>query len=119
MPRNPETSRAVAGMSGSLFSALAHRLATFDGEVFPLHVGDTWMEPAPGCRMQDLDVEELPGMHRYASPHGLPALLDAVVDRTVERTGVPTERADVLVSAGATGGGSPAWPRDTAGQRAR
>jgi N-succinyldiaminopimelate aminotransferase len=86
-----------------MFSFLAHRLASYDGEVYPLHVGDTWLEPAEGCRMQDLTVEDHPGMHRYAPPHGLPGLLDAIVERARARTGVPTERANVLVGAGATG----------------
>jgi N-succinyldiaminopimelate aminotransferase len=86
-----------------MFSFLAHRLATYEGEVYPLHVGDTWLEPAEGCRMQDLTVEEHPGMHRYAPPHGWPALLDAVVERVLRRTGVPTEPANVLIGAGATG----------------
>ncbi len=90
-------------MQGSLFSQLAHRLQNFDGEVYPLHVGDTWMEPATGCRMQDLDVAEHPGMHKYAAPHGLGVLLDALVERVATRTGVPCERDEVLVAAGATG----------------
>src|SRR6185295_2449148 len=45
-----------------------------------------------------------PGMHRYAAPQGIPALLDAIVERVRERTGVPTERDNVLVTTGATGG---------------
>lgn len=91
-------------MKGSPYSALAHRLATHPGEVYPFHVGDTWMEPAVGCRMQDITVEAHPGMHRYASVHGLPGLLDAIVERTRARTGLPVEPDDVLVTAGATGG---------------
>ncbi|UCE02849.1 MAG: pyridoxal phosphate-dependent aminotransferase [Candidatus Latescibacterota bacterium] len=71
--------------------------------MYPLHVGDTWLEPAVGCRMQDLRVEEHPGMHRYAAPQGMPALLDAIVARSATRTRVPTERSDVLIAAGATG----------------
>lgn len=86
-----------------MFSFLAHRLATYKGEVYPLHVGDTWLEPASGCRMQDLTVEEYGGMHRYAPPHGWPALLDAVVERARARNGVRTERDNVLIGAGATG----------------
>ncbi len=69
-----------------------------------MHVGDTWMEPAEGCRMEDLRVAEYPGMHRYAAPQGMPALLDAIVEQARERTGVPTERENVLVATGATGG---------------
>jgi aspartate/methionine/tyrosine aminotransferase len=104
MPRYPQAAPSVAAIPGSVYNALAHRLETFAGEVYPLHVGDTWMEPAEGCRMEDLRVADHPGMHRYAPPQGLPALLDALVERTRARTGVAVERENVLVAAGATGG---------------
>ncbi|HEY0513526.1 MAG TPA: pyridoxal phosphate-dependent aminotransferase [Thermoanaerobaculia bacterium] len=103
MPRHPRFSPSVQDISGAVYSALAHRLATYRGEVYPLHVGDTWMEPPEGCRMEDLRVAEYPGMHRYAPPQGTPALLDAIVERVRARTGVPTERDNVLVATGATG----------------
>jgi N-succinyldiaminopimelate aminotransferase len=104
MPRHPHFSPSVDDISGAVYSALAHRLASFPGEVYPLHVGDTWMEPAAGCRMEDLTVAEYPGMHRYAAPQGMPALIDAVVEQTRERSGAATERENVLVATGATGG---------------
>jgi len=103
MPRHPHFSPSVQDIADSVYSGLAHRLATHRGEVYPLHVGDTWMEPAEGCRMEDLRVAEYPGMHRYAPPQGMPSLLDAIVERVRERTGVPTERENVLVATGATG----------------
>jgi N-succinyldiaminopimelate aminotransferase len=104
MPRHPRFSPSVQDIAGAVYSALAHRLASHQGEVYPLHVGDTWMEPPEGCRMEDLRVAEYPGMHRYAAPQGMPALLDAIVEQVRERTGVPTERENVLVTTGATGG---------------
>jgi N-succinyldiaminopimelate aminotransferase len=103
MPRFPAYAPSVAGMSGSLYASLTERLARYPGEIYPLYVGDTWMEPPEGCRMEDLTVAENPGMHRYAPVQGLPRLVDAIVDRTRARTGVPTERDSVLVTAGATG----------------
>lgn len=103
MPTHPSVSRAVASMEGSLFSKLAHRLATHEGPIFPLHVGDTWLEPAEGCRMQDLTVEEHPGMHRYAPPHGIAPLLGAIAERVSGRTRVPATPDEILVAAGATG----------------
>ncbi|MGH9360706.1 MAG: pyridoxal phosphate-dependent aminotransferase, partial [Thermoanaerobaculia bacterium] len=66
MPRPPRTASSVARIPGAVYSALADRLARYHGEVYPLHVGDTWMEPPAGCRMEDLSVAEHPGMHRYA-----------------------------------------------------
>lgn len=103
MPRHPEVARSVASMQGSLFSKLANRLKSMQGEVYPLHVGDTWMEPAVGCRMEDLRIADHPGMHRYAPPHGLPVLIEALVERHRSRTGIATEPDNILVAAGATG----------------
>ena len=104
MPRAPQIASHLAAIPASVYSSLAERLGRHVGETYPLHVGDTWMEPAAGCRMEDLTVAEHPGMHRYASVHGLPALLDAIVESERAATGLALERADVLVTAGATGG---------------
>ena len=103
MPRFPSYSSTVSEIKGSIFSSLAHRLASYSGEVYPLHVGDTWMEPAVGCRMEDLSVRDHPGMHRYARPQGLPELLEAIAARLTRRTRVPTDRKNLLVTTGATG----------------
>ena len=103
MPRYPRFSPSVDDIAGAVYSGLAHRLAAHPGEVYPLHVGDTWMEPPPGCRMEDLKVADHPGMHRYAPPQGMPALLDAIVSRVRAKTGVATARENVLVATGATG----------------
>ena len=64
MPRYPDTSFSVQDIGGSVFTALAHKLASFEGEVFPFHVGDTWLEPPEGCRMEDLSVASHPGIER-------------------------------------------------------
>jgi len=104
MPRAPHAARHLTSIPASAYSNLADRLARHEGETYPLHVGDTWMEPPVGTRMEDLTVAEHPGMHRYASVHGLPELLDAIVDRERAITGLALERENVLVAAGATGG---------------
>lgn len=101
MSRFPHIPASVAAIRGSVYNAAAGR--RLPDEVFPLHVGDTYLEPAEGCRMEDLRVSDHPGMHRYSAPHGLPRLLDQLVERTRARTGVPTEREDILVTAGGTG----------------
>jgi len=90
-------------MSGSVYSSLVDRLRTHRGEVYPLHLGDTWMDPAPGCRMEDLGAAEHPGMYRYPAVQGLPTLTAAIVERERAKTGVPVVPENVLVGAGATG----------------
>ncbi len=54
--------------------------------------------------MQDLRIEEYPGMHRYADPRGMPELSDAVLERVRNKSGLAYERESVLISAGATAG---------------
>jgi N-succinyldiaminopimelate aminotransferase len=104
MPRPPQLSPAASSIKGSVYSSVLHRLAKYGGEVYPLHVGDTYLEPVEGCRMEDFPLAAHPGIHRYAPPQGLPALVDAVVDRLRARTGVPLERENVFVTGGATSG---------------
>lgn len=104
MPRHPDVTQRIAAMPTSVYSALAHRLSKYSGEIYPLHVGDTWMEPAQGCRMQDLTVADHPGMHKYAPVQGLPALIDGVVAQVTDRSGLSVERDEVLITPGATPG---------------
>jgi N-succinyldiaminopimelate aminotransferase len=103
VPAYPDTSRAVSEIRGSIFTALADQLRAFRGEVYPLHVGDTWLEPVEGSRMEDLRIDEHPGMHRYSQPEGLPRLVDLLVARATATTGVEHQRKSVLVTTGATG----------------
>ena len=50
MPPYPEVSHSVSSITGSVYSGLAHKLAQFEGETYPLHIGDTWLEPASTTR---------------------------------------------------------------------
>jgi aspartate/methionine/tyrosine aminotransferase len=103
MPRPTRIARHTAAIGGSVFSPLAHLLAQRRGPIFPLHVGDTWMEPFEGGRMEDLAVAEHPGMHRYCETRGIAPLVDAIVEKVRSRNRLPCERESVLVAAGATG----------------
>ncbi len=103
MPRYPDIAPSIEAMTGSVYSSLAHRLREVAGEVYPFHIGDTWMEPAEETRMESLSVADYPGMHRYAPVQGRADLLEAIAHRVEGRTGVATSPANVLVAAGATG----------------
>lgn len=91
-------------MPGSVYSALVGRVYARGGEVFPFHIGDTWLEPPGGCRMEDLRAVDHPGMHRYAPVGGLPRLVGQVVEQVRGRTSLLVERSEVLITAGATSG---------------
>ncbi len=104
MSRRDRFAKPVLCMPGAVYSPFADRLREHRGPVFPLHVGDTWLEPAVGARMQDLATDDHPGLHRYCDTRGLPALVDAVVDKVRARNGIACERESVLITAGATAG---------------
>ncbi len=78
-------------------------MAAHRGEVFPLHVGDTWKEAPEGGRPEELP-RTIPGINRYTDVHGLPELRDAVAERMRSRTGANLTRRNVLVTGGATAG---------------
>jgi N-succinyldiaminopimelate aminotransferase len=90
-------------MPGAVFSPVAARLDALRTSVCPLHVGDTWLQPFAGSRMQDLLEAEHPDLHRYSETRGQPALLAALVEKLRARNQIPCESGSVLVTAGATG----------------
>jgi len=103
MPKFPAIAEAAQGVKSAVYSGLKKQPASGRPPV-PLHIGDTWMEPATGCRMQDLTVDDHPGMHRYSPVPGYPELRDRIAEVHGGRTGVATARNQVIVTAGATAG---------------
>jgi len=104
MPRHPDVSTRSERLSASVYSALVGRVHAQPGPVYPFHVGDTWMEPATGCRMQDLSIAEHPGLHRYGPVQGRADLRAAIAAQRRRRTGLDVQADDILVTAGATSG---------------
>jgi N-succinyldiaminopimelate aminotransferase len=102
MPKPPHFSPETSAMAGAVFSPIADRLR-IPGSVCPLHVGDTWLEPFAGARMEDLREADHPGLHRYCETRGVPELVDAIVEKVRAQNRIPCERESVVVTAGATG----------------
>lgn len=103
MPRHPDRNPVVSTVSGSAFGRFAARLARLEGETYPLHIGDTYLGPTPGLRMQDLTDVEHPSLHRYANPVGTPQLIERLAAKVEARNGLPAEPRSLLVTPGATG----------------
>jgi N-succinyldiaminopimelate aminotransferase len=99
-PGAERAAAAVAAMPGAVYTPFDLAAST----AIPLHVGDTFLAPFEGARMESLREAEFPGLHRYCDTRGLPALVDAIVQKLRERNRIPCEREDVLVTAGATSG---------------
>ncbi len=103
MPRSPRFATTTRAIPGAIYSPFTDRLRDHPGPIYPLHVGDTWMEPFEGGRMQDIRVEEHPGMHRYVDTQGIPELIDGILEKVRARNRLACERDSIQVTAGATG----------------
>lgn len=90
----------AAALPGSVFSSLLARFGAYEGDRYPLHLGDTWRPPA----VSSAQGADRAAVHRYAPVPGLTPLRDAVARRVAQRTGVPVARDEVAITAGATGG---------------
>jgi len=89
-------------MPGSVYAVARSGAAAPADEVCPLNVGDTWLEPMEGARLEDIAQSEHEGLNRYSDPRGVPELIDAIVEKVRSCNRIAAERGSVLVSAGAT-----------------
>jgi N-succinyldiaminopimelate aminotransferase len=88
-------------MPGGVYAPSAGRREA--SSACPLNVGDTWLEPFAGGRMEDLRHADHPGLNRYTPTQGIPALVDAIVEKVRSSNQLPCERSSVLVASGGTG----------------
>ena len=104
MPRHPGLAPSALGLSDSVYSALAQRARGRPGPIFPLHVGDTYLEPPPGARAEAQRSADHPRLHNYSPVQGEPALLAAVRRRVALRHGVELDPERLQIMPGATSG---------------
>ena len=104
MPRFPNVASTSDGLTDRVFSRLAARAKDRGGRVYPLHVGDTWLEPLDAARAEAQRTESYPRLHNYAPVQGEPALIDAILRHVERRAGVRLDRELVQVMSGATAG---------------
>jgi N-succinyldiaminopimelate aminotransferase len=101
-PATGRSAAAVAAMPGAVYTPF--ELRGHPGPLFPLHVGDTFLAPPVGARMEDLREADFPGLSRYGDTGGIAPLVDATLQKLREKNGLACERAGLLVTAGATSG---------------
>ena len=104
MPRYPRHAASAEGLSDQVFGQLVQKSQTHGGKVYPLHVGDTYLEPLPAARAEAQKTSERVRLHNYAPVQGEPELLDAILGKVQRRSGVALQRDCVQVMAGATAG---------------
>ena len=67
MPRHPNTAATTTGLSDKVFSRLAARAREIAGPIYPLHVGDTWLEPLEAARAESQLTADTPRRRRCAT----------------------------------------------------
>lgn len=104
MPRFPHHASSAEGLSDRVFGQLMQRSQAHSGRVFPLHVGDTYLDPLPEAQAEAQKSSLYTRLHNYAPVQGEPELLDAIIKKVQRRSGRTLQRECVQVMAGATGG---------------
>jgi N-succinyldiaminopimelate aminotransferase len=104
MPRFPAHAASAEGLSDRVFGQLVQKSQGRKGHVYPLHVGDTYLDPLPAAQAEAQRTSEHARLHNYAPVQGEPELLDAILGKVQRRSGVTLARDCVQVMAGATGG---------------
>ncbi len=104
MPRFPQVAESSVGLSDAVFSKLVARARQNGGKVFPLHVGDTYLDPYEGARAEAVLTADHARLHNYSPVQGEPKLLDAISRHVERRSGVTLDRELVQVVSGATAG---------------
>jgi len=104
MPRFPQSAASAQSLSDRVFGRLVAKSSSHQGPLYPLHVGDTYLEPPPRSRAQEQLAEQRERLHNYAPVQGEPALLDAIRHKLARRSKWEVDRDCVQVMSGATAG---------------
>lgn len=101
MPRFPHAASSAQSLSDRVFGQLVRRSSSVE-HVYPLHVGDTYLEPIEASRAEFQTTAGRPRLHNYAPVQGEPELLQAILRKVARRSGVTLQADNVQVMAGAT-----------------
>lgn len=104
MPRFPRSAASAQSLSDRVFGRLVAKSSTHTGRLYPLHVGDTYLEPPPRSRAQEQLAEQRDRLHNYAPVQGEPVLLDAIRHKLARRSTWEVESDCLQVMSGATAG---------------
>jgi N-succinyldiaminopimelate aminotransferase len=101
MPRFPHAAPSAQSLSDRVFGHLVRRSSAVE-RVYPLHVGDTYLEPLAEARAEAQVTAQRPRLHNYSPVQGEPELIEAIRDKVARRSGVQLDSANIQVMAGAT-----------------
>lgn len=89
-------------MSAGVFGRVVTRAAAPPDRIYPLHVGDTYLEPLPAARAEAQASSAVPRLYNYSATQGEPALLAAIARKVARRSGITLDPSCIQVMPGAT-----------------
>jgi N-succinyldiaminopimelate aminotransferase len=102
VPRFPNSASYASGFADSVFTPPAEPALRHGTRMYPLHVGDTYLEPLAAAQAEAQHTQQHPRLHNYAPVQGERELLDAIQRKLARCSGVEVERACIQVMSGAT-----------------
>ena len=94
--------RRLDGLPPSLYARVMARLSSYGGEVYPFHIGETWLLPTKALQEALLSADDR-ALHRYGHPQGLLSLRETIVAQT-DLAAQHVSPEQVIVTHGATHG---------------
>lgn len=101
-PHEARLATRTAGLRPSLYARLLRRLESFEGELYPFHIGESWLLPDASVKRALAELDEH-SVHRYGHPQGIPALRELIASQ-LSTPGSAVSADNVVVTHGATHG---------------
>lgn len=101
----PSLSTRLGEVGRSVYSQLIHRLKNREGEIYPLHVGDTYLSPP--IELHDpmlIDGEYASALNRYTPVRGADHVVETARRWLENRQQMVVREDELIVTGGATGG---------------
>ena len=98
MPKFFQSAQHLSSLSGSVFTKFKKELQEMtqqNGEIFPFHIGDTFLQPS--VQMEHISIDKYPDAHYYTKPQGYPKLIDMLAEQ------YNYHPDQILIASGATG----------------
>ncbi len=103
MPAHPKHDGRVDAIRPSVFARLISMMDRLGPPRYPLHIGDTCLDPPEVCRLEALAADPPARPYAYSNPFGVPALREALAEKVREVNGLSFAGPDhVQVTNGAT-----------------
>jgi len=100
----PRVASRITGLAPSLYARIQAKIAAFKGEVYPFHIGESFLLPAVEVTDSLESNVAASGIHHYGHPQGLLSLREEIALNLNRRHMPEVTAGDVIVTHGATHG---------------